>query len=334
MDAAPSRDLPVDFFCIGAAKCRTTWLANCLDDHPEVAISQVKEPDFFSRRLGVFTPHDNPSHLRDWDWYRTLWDHAREDARCGDFSINMLPNGADAARKVKAYAPDAKFIVSLREPVARTYSQYIHHWGRFRHWGKIPDTFEEAIFVDELLWRSRYAAQLDPWFRVFPDSRFHVVLDTDLDADPMGAVQEIYRFLDVDDAFEPPTLHYKVNPTKMRRGVYSALFKTSQAVRRLGLGPLIDVAKRLGVERLIDRVDWRPGKKPPLDPRTEKAVRRIFAHDIDRLEILIERDLSAWRDPATRADTVSADAAPITETRLRQRPHERTQRFEEPKEAR
>lgn len=327
--------MPVDFFCIGAAKCRTTWLANCLDDHPEVAISRVKEPDFFSRRVGVFTPHDNPSHLRDWDWYQSLWDRAPEGARRGDFSVNMLPNGEDAARKVKRYVPDAKFLVSLREPVARTYSQYLHHWGRFRHWGdKLPDTFEEAIFVDELVWRSRYAAQLAPWLRMFPDSRFHFVLDIDFDADPLAAVQDVYRFLDVDDAFEPPTLGFQVNPTKMRRGVYGALFRASTVARRFGVGPLIDLAKRLGVERAIDRVDWRTGKKPPMDPRTERAVRRIFAHDLDRLEVMIGRDLTAWRDPETPADQTPADAVPMRQTRFQQRPKARTQRFEAPAEAR
>lgn len=327
-------EVPVDFFCIGAAKCRTTWLANCLDDHPGIAISRVKEPDFFSKHLGVFNAHDNPSHLRDWGWYRSLWDHAPDDALHGDFSINMLPNGEDAALKVKAYAPDAKFLVSLRDPVARTYSHYIHHWGRFRHWGKIPPTFEEAIFVEPLLWRSRYAAQLAPWFRHFPDSRFHFVLDVDLDEDPLGSVQDVYQFLGVDDDFEPPSLNYRINPTKTRRGIYGSLYRTSQRLRSFGVGPVINLAKRLGVERLIDRFDWRTGKKPPMEPRTGQALRRIFAHDIERLETMIDRDLSAWLDPDKRPDASPAGPAKVRETQFQQRPRNRTQVIEEPAEAR
>lgn len=294
----------------------------------------MKEPDFFSKRVGgIFDPHDNPSHLRDWEWYRSLWDHAPEDVLNGDFSVNMLPNAGDAARKVKDHAPDAKFLVCLRDPVARTFSHYIHFWGRFRHWGGIPDTFEEAIFVDELLWRSRYAAQLAPWMRTFPSSRFHFVLGFDLDEDPLGSVQDVYQFLGVDDTFEPPSLTYRINPAKMRRGIYGALYRTSQRLRRFGVGPLIDLAKRLGGERLIDRFDWRTGKKPPLDPETARALRRIFAHDIDRLEEMIGRDLSPWRDPTRRPDP-SVEPSGVREPRFQQRPDRRTRIVEEPAEAR
>ena len=39
-------------FILGAAKCATTTLADLLDLHPNIRLSDPKEPDFFTGRTG------------------------------------------------------------------------------------------------------------------------------------------------------------------------------------------------------------------------------------------------------------------------------------------
>jgi hypothetical protein len=313
--------MTVDFFCIGAPKCRTTWLANCLTDHPEVAVSRVKEPDFFVKELGVFRTHENPSFMRDWDWYRSLWDHAPVGAVKGDFSINLLNNAHTAPQAIKEHFPDARFVVSLRNPVRRTYSHYWHIWGRKRHWGGVPETFEEAIHDETLLWRSRYAAQLTPWFEHFPRDRFLVLLDFELNEDPLGQIGRVYRFLGVDDAFVPPSLDVRINGAKARKGRLERAIKVARRMRAMHLGFAVDAAKRLNVRRVLDRVDFEPFRYPPLAPETAEELRRMLRPDMKRLEQTLGRDLERWtKAPAARRRPLP----PRAESRLTQRDGRRT----------
>ena len=38
----------IDFFLVGAARCGTTFLYNCLESNPNIFLPKVKEPNFFS----------------------------------------------------------------------------------------------------------------------------------------------------------------------------------------------------------------------------------------------------------------------------------------------
>lgn len=316
-------DFQTDFFCIGAAKCRTTWLAHCLDEHPEVAISKVKEPDFFSQSLGLFIMHDNPSFLKDWDWYTSLWDHAPADAVKGDFSIALLNNYETAPKAIKEYCPDAKFLVSLRDPVKRAYSHYWHHYARNRHWGNIPDTFEEAMTDTTLLKRSMYAAALEHWFKVFPKDQFHVVTDLDYKADQLAAVQGVYRFLGVDDSFVPEqSLNVRINPTQGRRGVYGSMYRTSQRLRKVGMGPVINLAKRMRVTKLINKMDWHEFEYPPLDAKVAARMRELLRPDVERLESMLGRDFTPWK--VGGQDGQPRTLPPKAKMKLEMRPGNRT----------
>jgi len=41
-------DFKLDFICIGAPKCATTWLAKTLNEHPDIFMPE-KEPNFFNK---------------------------------------------------------------------------------------------------------------------------------------------------------------------------------------------------------------------------------------------------------------------------------------------
>lgn len=312
-DAAPD-DFRLDFFCIGAPKARSTWLAQCLDEHPAVAVARIKENDFFVHRRGVFTDDPNPNYLKNWDWYQSLFEAAPADAVRGDFSIKVWRNPELAPRTLKGLFPDLKLVVTLRDPVRRLYSHYWYVYNRVRHWGGVPDTFAQAVADDAFVARSRYAERLGHWMEHFSRDRFRILTDLELDHDPLREIQTTYDFLGVDDDFVPPSLRTRVNPPKGRRGIYGALYRTSQALRRIGLGPVIDAAKQIGVERAINRIDIAEIEYPPLDPDLEQQLRDRLRPDIERLERMLGRDLTPWKD-GTTADDKRLEA-PRGETRL------------------
>jgi hypothetical protein len=208
------RVLP-DFLIIGSTKCGTTSLHDWLIRHPLVAPTN-KEIDFFN--LGWY---------RGPDWYRCYFpldrdceafasQHGRRPL-VGEASANYLAHYWTPQRVAKL-VPEARLIVSLRDPVDRAYS----HYQMIRRRGTEPlDTFEEAIASEEgrlrgdeereagdlhyHSWRtsrwgylraSRYAEQLERWFAVFPrDSFLFLNFHTDIAAQPQRSLDAVHSFL-------------------------------------------------------------------------------------------------------------------------------------------
>ena len=110
----PRRALP-SFIVIGAQKCGTTSFFKNLREHPQIKAPVRKEVHYFDQQP-----------LPPANWYRahfhrpTPW---REGAITGEASPSYcaFPFVPEAA---KPLVPDCKFIMLLRDPVARAYSAY------------------------------------------------------------------------------------------------------------------------------------------------------------------------------------------------------------------
>src|SRR5829696_6529096 len=108
-----SFDLPVirlpNFFILGAGRTGTTTLYNVLKHHPDVFLPTPKEPTFFSEPFQVVrTP------IR----YASLFEEAGGHRAVGDASHAYLSH-PDAARTLRAFFPDARFVVVFRNPADR-----------------------------------------------------------------------------------------------------------------------------------------------------------------------------------------------------------------------
>jgi hypothetical protein len=227
---ANGRQLP-DFMIIGAQRSGTTSLYRYLLANPAVEGGLRKEPDFFNWHFG--------KGLR---WYLSMFpsESKLRDARA---RLGIRPLIMEATpqyllhplvpTRIAEVLPEARFIVMLREPVARAFSQYRKQAALGRH----QLTFEQALereqevfqretnrilqdpsylSLDHRLYsylaRGRYAEQLERWFRVFPRDRFHIICSEDFYADPRGETASVYRFLGVPE-WEPNTFgRYMVAP--------------------------------------------------------------------------------------------------------------------------
>jgi hypothetical protein len=123
-----------------------------------------------------------------------------------------------APARVQALLPDARFVVLLRDPVARAYSHYVH----MERLGFETRSFEaaiegepetiaadlEQIHLDaghnpkqfhrfSYMARGRYAEQLQRWTTYFSRSRFLILDSARLYSEPESTYQEILRFLGV-----------------------------------------------------------------------------------------------------------------------------------------
>lgn len=273
-----------DFFVVGAAKSGTTALVSALRRHPDVFVPTLKEPHYYayladpnSVRMGYADAADASRR------YRLLYADAGGAAAVGDGSTSNL-SVPGAAAVLARDVPDARIVAILRHPVDRAFS----HWSHFRAAGAEPLDFAEAVQAEaerlaagmpatyQYLGRSRYCRQLAPYYDLFRRDQVLVHLYDDLVADSAAVLRSTLRFLGVDASDPLPSVRTENEILVPRfRGVKG---RPGRLLRR------------------ATPVRWKHRPKPRLDPvLRQQLVRDQLSDEIDRLEALLGRDLSAWR---------------------------------------
>lgn len=202
--SASRRPLPA-FLIAGVQKGGTTSLHEYLAEHPDVSPPVTKEVHYFDH-----------AHHRGDGWYRA---HFQPPAHAGEISGESTPYYLFhplVPELVARDLPECKLVVILRNPVDRAFSQHNHE--RVLGYEDLP--FEEAIAREperlageeariladpryrsfshqhhSYLSRSRYAEQLERWFRRVDRDRFLVLGSEDLFEDPGAAIATTQRFL-------------------------------------------------------------------------------------------------------------------------------------------
>jgi hypothetical protein len=96
--------LEPNFIGVGAMKCATTFISECLRYHPEIFMSSPKEIHYFT------------SDNKNFDWYLSFFENSSEYKARGEFSIGYLPN-QKVADRIKRELGVVKIIVSIRNPI-------------------------------------------------------------------------------------------------------------------------------------------------------------------------------------------------------------------------
>jgi hypothetical protein len=188
-----------DFLIIGAQKCATSWLHYHLRQHSDIFFPEDKDNEFFS-----YT--GNLNKLAFDHWLRRF-DGAAAVTRTGDanaayFWTNSGSQWGDKPGSFNPAIPESirqflgdqvQLIVSLRDPVERAVSAYLHHIA----YGAVhpDDTIEHIAAPLGILDMGFYGAHLDNWLKTYPAKQFLL-----LNGLPVGQLAGL-RWLDVICAF-------------------------------------------------------------------------------------------------------------------------------------
>ena len=195
----------LNFLVIGAQKCATSWLYYCLKEHPELNLPKSKkEVEYIGGPL-----YQNKGGIK---WYMDLFEPVKYPSILnGDVSVNYLMDTGSPA-EIKKYAPDCKFIVSLRNPVERFRSAF--YWyqrkGTLENKKNIKqDILRRADYLQDIFDRGAYASQLAEYFKYFDPDQFYIVAYDEIKMNPTNALSGIYEFLGVNAQFVPDSLNIK-----------------------------------------------------------------------------------------------------------------------------
>lgn len=292
------------FLIIGAARAGTTLLYRITKQHPEVFVSEPKELRFFAKEgapafRGPGDEGVNNGWVTSWDDYRSHFAAVNGERAIGEASPFYLCS-EEAPQRIKRYLPDAKLVMVLRDPVSRAHSSFMY----LRRSGREPLTdFAAALAAEEerregnweYLWHYRalglYSDQVERYFALFPREQIWIGLYDDLDGDPVSFARSVYRHIGVDEGFAPK-VHSRTNASGEPRSL--ALQRTLDRQN-----PIRSLARRLVPQKLRKPIrvalTARNLQRPDAPSAAERELRAFFRPDVERLEQLIGRDLSAWK---------------------------------------
>lgn len=249
----------VNFLIVGAQKSGTTALASFLGWHPEICIPPLKEMHFFDTKFDRHTT----------DEARELAYHAEFTNYAGERIIGEATPSylffPYVAERIHRYNPQMKLIGILRNPVERAISQHAMELSRGRE--TLP--LGRALALEG--WRIfRRRKETNPGTA----KRWHAYLRRGFYS---RQIEHLWRYF----------------PREQTR------FILSEDLAKRHDATLAEIQRFLGVEKpdLIapqERV-FEGEKKSPPPAWITKTLHRVFRREIDRLETLLNRDLSAWK---------------------------------------
>ena len=285
------------FIGIGAYKCGTTWLAQCLREHPDICIPRIKEVEFFSKKFKnggfVYSHYDKGT-----DWYEKQFDECEDNVSCmGEFS-NAYLYDKDSAKLIKKTLPNIKLLLCLRNPVDRAYSEYLWDKLNFKR-GKYKGIIMEEIKSGDYVEHGLYGKYIKRYLELFDLNDIHVVLFDDILHKPREVMKGVYSFLKV-KPFPPPSLMEKINPaSKARIGWFTHVFDLRIKLEEKKFGVIIDLLKKAKLYNFIQnayvKVNRAPIDKKPLTEQQRNELKDLFLDDISLTEKLLKVHLSAWK---------------------------------------
>jgi hypothetical protein len=293
-----------NFFIVGAPKTGTTSLARYLGSHPDIFFSDPKEPLYFCKDL------EHEWRTTDLDAYLSNFATASDERLIGEGSVWYLYS-EKAAEEIKAFEPDAKIIVMLRDPISLISS--LHRQFLFSGNENIR-SMDDALAAEEarsegrlippgahfprgLLYTSvvRFTDQVARYIDAFGREQVHVVLFDDFRKDTRSVFRGVMRFLEVDDSYTPEFAVH--NQGSQHTEVVSAVANNllDRPPRALELAyRLIPQPVRSYGRTLISHLNSRTVRRAGISAEMASHVNAALREEFEKLSDLIGRDVVEW----------------------------------------
>ena len=310
-------------FIVGAPRSGTTTMSRMLQLHPQVAFPFVKEPHFFAQHdlrglpdaeLRGRVEHDYLDHF--------FGPPAAGEIAGADGSVSYLYVPEQLEPLLQLW-PDSRFIVGVRDPMRllpslhqrliytgdETITDFAQAWAAIpdRAAGRrIPRSCIEPRWLryDEA---ARYATYIERLFAAVGGERVLVVVHDDLASDPAAQHRRILDFAGL--APTPPIdlgakrVGYTVRHPWLQRLLkrpprflhpWLAGRQFKQRFAETATATSQATAKTPSLRKRLLRWNRVEDRHRPVPFAVQEQIREQFKDEIDRLGVLLDRDLSHW----------------------------------------
>jgi hypothetical protein len=298
--------LKPNFFIVGAPKCGTTALYEYLRHHPNIFMSEVKEPHFFAKDLGSYP------RIKTLEDYTELFTRSTDrHSSVGEASVYYL-RSAVALANIRAFNPEAKIIAMFRNPVDMVHSLH----SQLLYWSEeVERDFEAAWRLQERRSRGldlppgsrggflvqyhevgRFGTQTERVLSVFPAEQVKLILYDDFTASPASVYTDVVEFLKIphDGRTEFP----RINENKRARMSWlRQLYRKPPVVLKSTVRSLkqaVGDEEIAGLQKKIVELNTVKERRPPLSAEFRAELVNTFRDEVFLLSRLMNRDLSHW----------------------------------------
>lgn len=298
------------FIVIGAQKSASTFIQNCLNEHPDIFLPKGETPYF-----------EDPDYGEAGQGYWSDLFTGRCEAQLGIKRPNYIGK-PEVPGRIAADMPDTLLIAVLRNPIDRIVAAYFHQI----KYGTLPARpLDEGLSeildggpvtrayprASELVEFGLYARHLEGYRPFLDKGTLKCLLHEDIVADPLEQVQSCYRFLGVDGAFVPQSLHER--PQKVVYSIPRLRFlglrnrflhsynedRTRLSVRKMSAPETAFVYAVSGLDKFV-LARLLPAEKPKLPEHLRARLAEVYREDVTQLGDMLGRDLFGWLAPKAK----------------------------------
>jgi hypothetical protein len=219
-----------NLFIVGAPKAGSTFLYQNLKSHPELYFTKIKELNFFSHSSII----ESKSYYKDYrvkslEKYLTFYEDAKAQKFLTDVSVSYFAY-PDVANKIHAFNPNAKIIISLRNPISRAFSHYLMD----KRMGYASNSFLDYIKDDakrthhfhQYIGNSLYYKCVMNYIKVFGEENVLILILEEMDVE----MSRVYKFLGIKpDAIDIDTTQ-KLNSNKKPKNKLAKLIQKNRSL--------------------------------------------------------------------------------------------------------
>ena len=188
-----------NLFIPGAAKSGTSSLHEYLNQHPDIFMSEKKEPHYFS----------HSKIFKDKKYYYSLFAEAQTYLYRGESSTGYMVF-PDVIERIKSEIHDPKFIFILRNPIDRCFSHY--NWVRsfqaehrsfrnaVKHEMNVEPKTDLKFFgkgYKNYFQSGLYGKWIERFIAAFGIEKIYFLTSEELNSNPLNTLNRIFKFLEL-----------------------------------------------------------------------------------------------------------------------------------------
>lgn len=246
-----------------------------MNEHPEILCSDKDSIHYF----------DMFYHFWE-DWYYSNFDKEsyKEDKKLFDPTPSYIRSPL-APKRIYEYNPDAKIILTIRNPIERAFSHYWHEKKK----KKINFSFEE-VFENYDLFSSRvepwmYYMHIKRYLQYFNKDQILLTLFNEISENPEKYVKEVFSFVWVDDKFKPQNLYKTYNKAWFNYKILNHISANLKSKLKFKENNIFD--------KFFAKI-WRKEYEVWMSEDIRKKLKDVFKEDMDNLSKEFNVDISKF----------------------------------------
>jgi len=284
-----------NLFIVGAPKAGTSSLYVYLKNIKGIYMSPVKEPNFFS--ITVFSEKSSEKPIRNKKKYLSLFTKAKEEMIIGEASPEYLSD-IEAPKLIHEVSPNAKIIISIRDPIERAFSYYLMFVRRGRIKSSFLTLLQDSMEKKKIGLKSQYGLletglyyeQVERYLKIFGTNNVKIIIFEEFIKDPKKMIGEILIFLNLETSLDD----FKgevYNQYGVYRGKISQFILTNRTIGKI-VERLISPSKR---KILKESILIKNELKPEIQFKERKLLFDFYLEDVKKIQKLIGEKLP-WKN--------------------------------------